>query len=58
MKVDKWDDRYDPEVKMTNPADLRVTKGNLLTALNEQEGTAFFSNAFEGNYPFFCAACR
>ena len=28
---------------MTNPADLRVTKGNLLTALNEQKKEQHFS---------------
>ena len=43
MKVDKWDDRYNTEVEMTNPADLRVTKGNLLTALNEQKKEQHFS---------------
>lgn len=43
MKVDKWDDRYNTELEMTNPADLRVTKGNLLTVLNEQKKEQHFS---------------
>ena len=43
MKVDKWDDRYNTEVEITNPADLRVTKGNLLTVLNEQKKEQHFS---------------
>lgn len=43
MKVDKWDDRYNTEVEMTNPADLRVTKGKLLVALNEQKKEQHFA---------------
>ena len=37
MKVDKWDNRYNSAVEVTNPADLRMTKGELLAALYEQK---------------------
>lgn len=43
MKVDKWDDRYNAEVERTNPADLRVTKGELIIALSEQKKENHFS---------------
>ena len=37
MKVDKWDDRYNTQIEVTNPADLRITKGQLLIALSKQK---------------------
>ena len=43
MKVDKWDNRYNIQVEATNPADLRVTKGQLLTVLNEQKKEKHFA---------------
>lgn len=43
MKVDKWDDRYNTEIETTDPADLRVTKGKLLVALNEQKEEQHFA---------------
>ena len=43
MKVDKWDDRYNTQVETTNPADLRIVKGQLLVALNEQKQAQHFA---------------
>lgn len=43
MKVDKWDDRYDTEVDMTNPADLRIVKGQLMEELVIQKNNQRFS---------------
>lgn len=43
MKVDKWDNRYNTQVEMTNTVDLRVTRGELLNALYEQKNEEKFS---------------
>lgn len=43
MKVDKWDDRYNTQVETTDPADLRMVKGQLLIALNEQKQAQHFA---------------
>lgn len=43
MKIDKWDDRYETCLELTNPADLRATKGNLLNALYEQKTAKKYS---------------
>lgn len=43
MKVDKWDDRYNMQVETTDPAVLRMVKGQLLITLNEQKQTQHFS---------------
>ena len=43
MKVDKWDDRYNTQVEVTDPAELRVTKGELLLALNQQKEEKHFA---------------
>lgn len=36
MKVDKWDDRYNAEVEVTDQSALRILKGKLIIALLEQ----------------------
>ncbi|SHK99915.1 ATP-binding protein [Hespellia stercorisuis] len=43
MKVDKWDDRYNTKIEMTNQAELRLIKGKLITALVEQKQSKKFS---------------
>lgn len=43
MKVDKWDDRYNTQVETTDPADLRIVKGQLLIALDEQKKAQHFA---------------
>lgn len=43
MKVDMWDDRYETTLELTDPADLRYVKGNLLSALYEQKASSRFS---------------
>ena len=43
MKVDKWNNYYEAKVEITNQADLRIVKGNLLIALNEQKNNGKFS---------------
>lgn len=43
MKVDKWDNRYETSLELTDPADLRTVKGNLLAALYEQKANERFS---------------
>jgi hypothetical protein len=43
MKVDMWDDRYETTLELTDPADLRYVKGNLLRALYEQKASSRFS---------------
>lgn len=43
MKIDKWDDRYNTEAEYTDPAVLRVFKGNMVTALIEQNNSGRFS---------------
>lgn len=43
MKVDKWDDRYNTVAEYTDRAVLRVFKGNMVTALIEQNNTGRFS---------------
>lgn len=42
MKVDKWDNRYEMELQLTDPTDLRAVKGNLLVELYEQKATGRF----------------
>jgi nucleoside-triphosphatase THEP1 len=43
MKVDKWDNRYNSEVEYTNQSLLRVFKGNIVSALIEQQNNGRFS---------------
>lgn len=43
MKVDKWDNRYNAEAEYTDPAVLRVLKGNLVEVLMEQKNNGRFS---------------
>lgn len=43
MKVDRWDDRYNTPVEVTDPADLRMVKGQLIVALESQRKEAKFS---------------
>lgn len=43
MKVDKWDDRYNKQIEITNSMDLRVTKGKLIMLLNKQKQEQHFS---------------
>lgn len=43
MKIDKWDDRYNTELQITDLAELRVVKGKLLTELNGQKQEEHFS---------------
>lgn len=44
MKVDEWDNRYEKSVVMTDTADLRVLKGEILTILIEQKRRKRFSS--------------
>lgn len=43
MKIDMWDDRYETTLELTDPADLRYVKGNLLSTLYEQKAASKFS---------------
>ncbi len=43
MKIDKWDDRYNTSVKITNPADLKVVRGELVEVLICQKDNQKFS---------------
>lgn len=43
MKVDCWDDRYNAQIETTDPADLRVVKGQLVEALANQQMEKRFS---------------
>lgn len=43
MKVDQWDDRYNAKVEYTDPALLRVFKGNMVEMLIEQKNNGRFS---------------
>lgn len=43
MKVDRWDNRYETEVVYTDQAILRLTKGDIVTALLEQNRAGRFS---------------
>lgn len=43
MKVDKWDDRYNTDIDALDPAELRITKGKLLIALNDQKQEQHFA---------------
>lgn len=43
MKIDKWDDRYNIEVETTDYSELRLLRGNLITALIEQKHSGKFS---------------
>lgn len=43
MKVDKWDDRYNTEVEMTDQSALRILKGQLVISLFEQYHDKKFS---------------
>ena len=43
MKIDEWDNRYNTEVEYTDPALLRLLKGNLVEALLEQMNSRRFS---------------
>ena len=43
MKVDRWDDRYNTQLELTDPADLRIVKGQLIAALEAQRKELKFS---------------
>ena len=43
MKVDMWDNRYETNLELTDPADLRYVKGSMLRALYEQKASSRFS---------------
>lgn len=43
MKVDQWDGRYNAKVEYTDPALLRVFKGNMVEILIEQKNNRRFS---------------
>lgn len=43
MKIDKWDDRYNAEVEVTDQATLRLLKGELVQALLDQYHDGKFS---------------
>lgn len=43
MKIDKWDDRYETEVITTDQAELRLLRGNLVSALMEQKNSGKLS---------------
>lgn len=43
MKVDKWDNRYNSEVEYTDQSLLRIFKGNMISALIEQQDKGRFS---------------
>lgn len=43
MKVDKWDNRYNAEVELTDQASLRILKGGLIQTLFEQYHERKFS---------------
>lgn len=43
IKVDCWDNRYEVPLELTNPADLRIVKGQLVEALEEQRRESKFA---------------
>ncbi len=43
MKIDKWDDRYETEVVVTDQAELRLLRGGLVSALMEQKNNGKLS---------------
>lgn len=44
MKVDEWDNKYEKEIVVTDPIDLRKLKGELITALSEQRKNCRYSS--------------